>query len=133
MKVDGRCHCGEITYQAEVDPERVLVCHCTDCQVLGGTAFRASVPVGVKDFTLVTGAPRTYVKTAESGNRRAQVFCPSCGTPLYAADAHAPKTLALRVAAMRQRDALPPRRQIWYRSAQPWVHQLEHIAHTDRD
>lgn len=133
MKVDGQCHCGEITYRADVDPERVMVCHCTDCQVLGGTAFRGGVPVGLAEFTLLTGSPRTYVKVADSGNHRAQVFCPNCGTPLYATDAHEPKTLVLRVSAMRQRDALPPRRQIWYRSAQPWVRELENIAHIDRD
>jgi hypothetical protein len=34
MKIDGRCHCGYIAYEAEIDPENVLVCHCTDCQTL---------------------------------------------------------------------------------------------------
>ena len=24
MKVDGRCHCGYITYEAEIDPEKVI-------------------------------------------------------------------------------------------------------------
>ncbi len=133
MRVDGQCHCGNITYQAEVDPERVLVCHCTDCQVLGGTAFRISVPISAADFTLLSGAPRTYIKIADSGNRRAQLFCPDCGTPLYATDAHQPDTFALRVAALRQRDRLPPRRQLWCRSAQPWVLELRHIDHVERD
>ena len=36
MKVTGSCHCGQITYEAEVDPETVRVCHCTDCQKLTG-------------------------------------------------------------------------------------------------
>ena len=36
MKIDGACHCGHITYQAEVDPEKVVVCHCTDCQKASG-------------------------------------------------------------------------------------------------
>ncbi|CCV10081.1 hypothetical protein MESS4_120202 [Mesorhizobium sp. STM 4661] len=26
MKVDGGCHCGAITYEAEVDPEKVSIC-----------------------------------------------------------------------------------------------------------
>jgi hypothetical protein len=26
MKIDGRCHCGYITYEAEIDPEKVMVC-----------------------------------------------------------------------------------------------------------
>ena len=28
MKIDGRCHRGCITYEAEIDPEKVLICHC---------------------------------------------------------------------------------------------------------
>ena len=37
MKIEGGCHCGYIAYEAEVDPERVLICHCTDCQTLSGS------------------------------------------------------------------------------------------------
>jgi hypothetical protein len=39
MKVDGACHCGEIAYQAEVDPNTVGICHCTDCQTLAGVGL----------------------------------------------------------------------------------------------
>ena len=28
MKIDGRCHCGFITYEANVDPDKVYACHC---------------------------------------------------------------------------------------------------------
>ena len=41
MKITGGCHCGAITYEAEVDAERVALCHCTDCQTLSGSAFRS--------------------------------------------------------------------------------------------
>jgi len=27
MKIDGGCHCGYITYEAEADPEKVGICH----------------------------------------------------------------------------------------------------------
>jgi len=43
MRIDGRCHCGYITYEAEIDPEKVMICHCTDCQTLSGSAFRTVV------------------------------------------------------------------------------------------
>ena len=84
MKIDGECHCGKITYEADVDPETVRICHCTDCQVLSGTAFRTVVATQDEDFSLLSGKPKTYIKTADSGAKRAQVFCPDCGTPLYA-------------------------------------------------
>ena len=34
MKIDGGCHCGYITYEAEADPANAMICHCTDCQTL---------------------------------------------------------------------------------------------------
>jgi len=43
------------------------------------------------------------VKTAESGNSRAQAFCPECGSPLYgAAPVADPPSFLLRVGAIRR-------------------------------
>ena len=71
MHITGGCHCGAITYEAEVDPDTVSICHCTDCQTFSGSAFRTAVPAKKEGFKL-TGRPKIYVKTAESGNKRAQ-------------------------------------------------------------
>ena len=76
MHIEGGCHCGYITYEAEVDPDAVGICHCTDCQTLTGTAFRTTVPAPKAGFKILTGQPKIYVKTAESGNKRAHAFCP---------------------------------------------------------
>jgi len=83
MQIDGACHCGLISFTAEIDPTRVMVCHCSNCQVLSGSPFRVSVAAPMETFVL-RGQPKTYIKIAESGNRRAQVFCPECATPLFA-------------------------------------------------
>ncbi|MCS3977997.1 hypothetical protein M2191_002680 [Bradyrhizobium japonicum] len=32
MQIDGQCHCGQITFEAEIDLEAVSVCHCRDCR-----------------------------------------------------------------------------------------------------
>ena len=71
MQIHGRCHCGSITFTGEVDPAKVFACHCADCQKMSGAPFRAVVPIPAKDFSL-TGNPKIYIKTAQSGNRRAQ-------------------------------------------------------------
>ena len=39
MKIHGSCHCGAISFTALVDPQKVLICHCADCQKLHGNAF----------------------------------------------------------------------------------------------
>ena len=121
MKVHGACHCGRITYEAEVDPARVGICHCTDCQMLTGSAFRVSVPAPAGSYRLLTGSPKVYVKTADSGTKRRHSFCPDCGTPVAAtADSDQPEFYSLRVGCLRERADLPPRRRIWCKSALPW-------------
>jgi hypothetical protein len=58
MKVTGHCHCGHITYEAEVDPATVRVCHCIDCQKLTGTAFRAAIASLPGTFVLKSRTPK---------------------------------------------------------------------------
>jgi hypothetical protein len=72
----------EISFEAEIDPTQVRICHCTDCQTRTGTAFRTTVPSLPGTFVLRSGTPKIYIKTAESGNKRAHAFCSECGTPL---------------------------------------------------
>ena len=127
MKIDGRCHCGKITYEAEIDPADVTICHCTDCQTLSGSAFRTVVPAKKESFR-TTGEPRIYVKTAESGNRRVQAFCPECGTPIFATAVADPQVYSVRLGTARQRADLQPRQQLWTRSALGWVMQAQTIS-----
>ena len=133
MKVDGACHCGFITIAGEVDPERVTICHCTDCQTSTGSAFRVSVPLPGHTMTM-TGQPATYLKTtAASGNPRLQAFCPKCGSPIYSTTPGdgVQASYTLRVGILRQRDQLTPKRQIWVRSARPWVTELDAIPKSE--
>jgi hypothetical protein len=120
LRVDGRCHCGAIAFEAEVAPGTIGICHCTDCQTLTGSAFRAVIPAPAESFVL-RGTPTEYVKTAESGTRRKHTFCPVCGTPIYAAAPEDTASYSLRVGTIRQREQLGlPARQIWCKSALPW-------------
>jgi hypothetical protein len=132
MKVQGRCHCGEISYEAVVDPGRVGICHCTDCQTLTDSAYRVTVRVSADQFVLRTGQPKLYVKTADSGTRRAHAFCPTCGAPVYSAAVSDPETYSLRVGCLEQRAELPPRVQQWCRSALPWAMDLTGIPRLER-
>jgi len=122
MEITGSCHCGAIRYEAEVDPANAGICHCTDCQILSGTAFRLSIRAAPGSFRILAGAPRVYTKTADSGNLREQAFCENCSTPIYATSpGPEPKIYSLRSGAIDQRDQLRPAFQIWTRSRLPWL------------
>ena len=133
MRIQGACHCRDITYEAIIDPARVSICHCTDCQALTGTAYRISVPTLIKDFELKSGSPKVYIKIADSGAKRAQVFCPRCGSPIYAHAVENPKTYALRAGCIAQRRELVPTLQIWCDSALRWTGDIKEIPKRPRE
>ena len=134
MKIDGACSCGSIRIEGEADPDTVSVCHCTNCQTASGSAFRVSMPVK-GDVFKVSGKPTIYIKTtAESGNPRAQAFCPTCGAALYSTTPGEGQQAMyiVRVGILRQRDQLTPKRQIWWRSARDWVSGLDGIRKLEK-
>lgn len=132
LKVEGQCYCGAIAFEAEVRPGTVTICHCADCQVQSGTAFRANIPAPAAGFRLLRGAPRTFVKVAASGNRRVLAFCEACGTQLYACAEHDPPSYSLRTGTLKQRDELGvPQRQIWTRRRLPWLAFTQEIPCSD--
>jgi len=129
MKIDGDCHCGDITFTAEIDSAQVLICHCTDCQTLSGSAYRTVAAATGDRFKLLSGTLKTYIKTAADGTRRTQTFCPECGTPIYAGPVVGETGMpGIRVGAIKQRDRLKPSNQYYCGSAQEWTQDLSAVT-----
>jgi len=125
--------CGQVRYEAEIDPKRVVICHCTDCQTHSGTSFRTIVQVEAHAFRLTQGSVREYVKqTSESGNPRRLAFCPQCGSAIFGGPGPGEQgPLSLRVGGLRQREELAPRVQLWARSALPWLDEIGSLPRID--
>ena len=127
MQVTGSCHCGQIRFSAEVDESKVIVCHCTDCQVMASSAFRIGAIILREGFHL-EGQTKEYCKIGTSGSRRIQVFCPECATGIYSyTPDNAQPYLSLRLGGVHQLAQLTPVHQIWRQSALPWLDQLSGI------
>src|SRR5690349_19751427 len=122
MKIDGRCHCGEITSRRRSIPMRSTSATAPIARRSLGRLFM-NIPASAEHFVL-RGTPKTYIKTAESGNKRLHAFCGTCGTPIYSSAVENPQSYGLRAGTIRQRAELSPRRQIWRGSALPWVDAL---------
>src|SRR5882762_9170732 len=128
MKVQGSCHCGRITYEAEVDPGRSVSATAPTVKPSPGPRFEFSVPAPADTYRLLTGEPKIYVRIAESGARRRHSFCSNCGAPVSAtADIDNPPTYSLRVGCLRQRAQLPPKKRIWCRSALAWAQDVSDL------
>ena len=133
MKVEGGCHCGQVTFRAEVDPDQIEICHCTDCQTLSGSAYRTIAPAREGTFELLSGKLKLYPKTAYDGSVRVQSFCPECGSPIYSSPPEGtPGYFGIRVGSIKQRNQLVPKNQYWIRSAQSWTQDLSGMSKTEK-
>jgi hypothetical protein len=83
---------------------------------------------------LVSGTPRVYTKTAESGRKREQAFCGNCGSPIYATSpGPEPRIYIIRAGTIDQRAELRPSVQIWSRSQLPWLDALATLPRMERE
>jgi len=122
MKIDGSGHCGKITFDAELDESRVIICHCTDRQTFFGSAFRTVAFLPDSPFRLLSGETKLYVKTADSGNKREQNFCPKRGSPKNSTPSgKRAKHLGIPAGIISQRDRLIPTKQVWSKLARNWL------------
>ncbi|MEP2531751.1 GFA family protein [Shimia sp.] len=134
MKIDGACHCGAITYQAELDLAKVGICHCADCQALSASAFRTIAIAPSEGFKILEGTPKHYVKVGDSGNPRVQAFCSDCGSGLYSCGTEEkPEAYNLRVGTIRQRGLLVPKFECWTQSRLEWMAKTNGTATFDKN
>ena len=98
MQIDGQCHCGRVTYQAEIDPQHVSVCHCTDCQQLTGSPYRVTVICSGEQIRMTGQTPKIYAKKGDNGRTRFQHFCEECGSPIFTSGDGGPDDWGIRTA-----------------------------------
>jgi hypothetical protein len=103
----GGCLCGAIRYEIAAEPIFGGQCQCLDCQhETGGghTSFIAFPAEAVK----LTGAPRFYEVTAESGNQMRRGFCPTCGSPVAGATSGLPGVITISAGSLDDPSVFKP-------------------------
>ncbi len=127
MRITGGCYCGELRYQADITGAPVALCHCRDCQIFGGSAFRLACAVRPDRFEITQGDPKYFEKTADSGRVRRMVFCGTCGTHIGSAPAQSgPRDFfSIRVSTAEQFGELVPSGEVYCRSKLAWMPDLD--------
>lgn len=133
MKTEGRCFCGEVRFSVEVDPTKVALCHCTDCQQVSGSAFLYIALVLRESLVFHSGTITSFDKVGDSGNVRCQKFCVTCGTNIGSTppEDDASPFASIRVPLLEAREDLPPRVQMWHRSHVEWLDGIDGIPALD--
>tara|TARA_E500000178_G_scaffold100960_1_gene100330 strand:+ start:282 stop:722 length:441 start_codon:yes stop_codon:yes gene_type:complete len=126
FRVNGSCHCGKIKLKGALEPEMIVACHCTDCQVFGGGPFRNNVMLKSENI-FITGEVSNYDKIGSSGAVRTQGFCGNCGTNIYAVDAER-SLYSVRAGFLEQHKSLVPAKHIFGNSAVAWLSCISEAA-----
>ena len=123
MRVDGACYCGEVIINGIVSADKIMACHCKDCQKFSGAPFRAVAVMSAEQFA-ISGVVTEYLKIADFGNERVQGFCGTFGSQIYAADS--PKTLFMVcTSCLSQHDQLALEKHIFAKFAASWLSNIE--------
>ena len=134
MKIDGGCHCGFITYEAEADraDDHLPLYGLSDADRLGVPHDRSGGSGGISaSLRRTEGLSEDYRR--EWPEARAGVLPRVRDADLRAAAEDEPKSYGIRVGTMRQRDQFVPRKQIWARSARGWVDDIAAIPKTEAE
>ena len=71
-------------------------------------------------FAITQGAPRTWVRTSDSGRKVDCLFCPDCGTRIVHLPQHSPGMAIVRGGTLDDTSGVHLAGHIWTRSRQPW-------------
>lgn len=117
----GGCLCGSVRYRCDGAPLGSLACHCTACQKRTSGPFGTVVLVPAETLVVEKGAPKTYLRTADSGNEVEIHFCGDCGTSLYAVNSGRPHASVVFAGSLDDPSWVEIQAHAWTDSALPWV------------
>ncbi len=119
MERNGHCLCGAVSFRLAAEPLATRICWCRDCQHLAANGT-VNLLVPAEALT-VSGALAEHSKTAASGNLVTRMFCPSCGTHLFAMSSARPQFRVLRAGNLDDPSSIKPSVNIWASSAPAWA------------
>lgn len=120
-KYAGGCRCGEVTFEVSGEPDRIGLCHCTDCRQESGSAFT---------FFAVWPAAQ-FQRSGSTVDYEGRSFCPTCGSRLFSVDDHEAE---IKLGALVQAPtSLVPSYELWVKRREPWLVPIQGAVQHDED
>lgn len=117
--IEGSCQCGNVRYRLLEPPQKIIACHCKECQKLSTSAFSITALVST-DAVEFEGNMVEWSRMADSGNVNAAKFCPTCGNRIYHFNPEDPDTIKLKPANLSDTSIINPTVHIWVSQKQDW-------------
>lgn len=117
-ELTGSCLCGAISYTGDTDIKMAVNCHCTDCQKITGSVLGTQLFV-MEEALTISGEPKVFEHTADSGSRLSKLFCDKCGAQVFSRNSKREGVMGIRAGSIDQKDVIQPTINIFCTSAVP--------------
>ena len=74
--------CGKVKFQITQKITDIVMCHCSECRRVQGSAFATNSNVESKNFTFLSAADN--LTEFKENDNKSRFFCQSCGSPIMA-------------------------------------------------
>jgi hypothetical protein len=115
----GGCLCGAIRYEISAAPLFTSQCCCRDCQKATGTGHTTIVGIQRSQLQL-TGTPKTYTNTGESGGSVTRHFCGHCGGRIFTSGSLPGEVIMVQAGSLDNPSLISPQNVIYIKDAVAW-------------
>jgi len=118
--IDARCSCGAIALSLPGPSNLVAACHCLACQRRTGAPFGVGAFYPL-DAVKISGTPKEYVRTGDSGGKVRCYFCSDCGSTVYWKPEKFPTMIGVAVGTIADPNFPAPVKSVFEGSKHAWV------------
>ena len=115
----GGCLCGEIRYEISSAPLFTSQCCCRDCQKATGTGHTTIVGIHRSQLRL-TGTPKTYTNSGDSGGSVTRHFCGNCGGRIFTSGSLPGEVIMVQAGSLDNPNLISPQNVIYIKDAVSW-------------
>lgn len=128
MDKTARCLCGGLRVIVSAEPQRVAICHCTDCQRRSGVPLACNAHFRTEDVRM-EGPSKVYLRDGQQGRKVRHHFCPECGTTVLSQGEKFPGMCMVVVGAFADPDFPAPTVSVFEETMHRWVVLPEGMQH----
>ena len=122
----GSCLCGDVRFEYEGEPDRMMNCHCTRCQRQVSAGYGTFVFVSSDKFHWIAGESNVVNYKMPEARVKGTAFCRHCGS-LVARERDA-DSMQIPAGSLDSDPGIRPSANIFTASRAPWITLDESIA-----
>ncbi len=114
----GGCLCGAVRFEIRGPISDIVMCHCSQCRKVQGSAFATNGKVAADDFVLLRGEDNLSAYAPSEDQQK--YFCRTCGSPILSRRKSRPAEVRVRLGTIDSDIAERPEAHIFVGSKANW-------------